>query len=373
MKIMGPKLSSLVLFTAGAVAATASQAATFYTFADLGTETTQSYARAINDTGKIAGYALFPDETAYDAVSWDGTKVTGLGTLGGSFSSALGINSAGQIVGYSETANHRQHATLWNDTTATDLQPQRPEHGEAQAINDAGQVAGAVFTSATGRQATVWNGTTPTDLGSLGGQSSQARAINNAGQVAGDSYLEDDTTKRATVWNGTKATDLGTLGGRSSIANDINNNSELAGYAYLSGDSAYHATLWNGTSATDLGTLGGNLSEARALNDAGLAVGWAQTSSGVTHATLWDNTTAIDLNSFLDASTAQAGWVLERAYDINSTGWIVGDAHNAISGANHAFLLTPVPEPETYALFMAGLALMATVMSARPSTRIKTS
>ena len=64
---------------------------------------------------------------------------------------------------------------------------------------------------------------------------------------------------------------------------------------------------------------------------------------------------------------------LERAYDINSTGLIVGDAHNAICGANHAFLLTPVPEPETYALFMAGLALMATVMSARPSIKIKAS
>ena len=103
------------------------------------------------------------------------------------------------------------------------------------------------------------------------------------------------------------------------------------------------------------------------ISASSLAVGWAQTSGGVTHATLWDNTIAIDLNSFLNASIAQAGWVLERAYDINSTGWIVGDAHNAICGANHAFLLTPVPEPETYALFMAGLALMATVMSARPS------
>ena len=128
---MGAKLSSLALLTAGALVATASPAATPYTFVDLGTETRQSYARAINETGKIAGYALFPDETAYDAASWDGTKVTGLPALGGSFSSALGINSAGQIVGYSEIANRTQHATLWNDTTATDLQPQRPEHGEA--------------------------------------------------------------------------------------------------------------------------------------------------------------------------------------------------------------------------------------------------
>ena len=101
------------------------------------------------------------------------------------------------------------------------------------------------------------------------------------------------------------------------------------------------------------------------MNEAGLAVGWAETANGVTHATLWEGTTATDLNSFLDASTLSAGWVLERAYDINNGHLIVGDAHNSITGANHAFLLTPVPEPETYALFIAGLALMAAIRSRR--------
>ena len=362
---MGAKLSYLALLTAGALMAGTSQAATPYTFTDLGTQSSQSYARAINNAGTIAGYALFAGATANHAAAWDGQQITDLGTLGGSFSSALGINSSGKVVGFSELSNFRQHATLWNGTSATDLQSQSSEHGEALGINDAGQVAGAVFTPGTGRHATIWNGTTPTDLGTLGGQFSQARAINNAGLVVGDSYLEDEVTKRATLWNGTTATDLGTLGGRSSLANDINNGGNSVGYAYLAGDSAYHATLWNGTEVTDLGTLGGNLSEARALNAAGLVVGWAETSNGITHATLWEGTTATDLNSFLAASTASAGWVLERAYDINNAGWIVGDAHNSITGQNHAFLLTPVPEPETYALFIVGLALMAAIRSRR--------
>jgi probable HAF family extracellular repeat protein len=361
---MGAKLSYLAFLTAGALIAGTSQAATPYTYTDLGTESSQSYARAINSSGKIAGYALFAGATTNHGAAWDGQQITDLGTLGGGFSSALGINNAGRVVGFSELPDHRQHATFWNGT-ATDLQPQRTEHGEAQDINDAGRVAGAVFTSTTGRHATVWNGTTSTDLGTLGGQSSQARAINNAGQVVGDSYLEDEVTKRATVWNGTTASDLGTLGGRNSVANDINNGGNSVGSAYLAGDSAYHATFWNGTQATDLGTLGGNLSEAQAVNEAGLAVGWAETANGVTHATLWEGTTATDLNSFLDASTVSAGWVLERAYDINNGHLIVGDAHNSITGQNHAFLLTPVPEPETYALFIAGLALMAAVRSRR--------
>jgi probable HAF family extracellular repeat protein len=184
--------------------------------------------------------------------------------------------------------------------------------------------------------------------------------------VAGDSYLSDETTKHATVWNGTKPTDLGTLGGNNSVANDINNSGQVAGYSYLTGDSAYHATVWNGTTATDLGTLGGKLSEAYAINDHGMVIGWSETSNGSIHATLWNGTTATDLNSFLNASTTNAGWVLERAYSINGNGWIVGDSHYSISNRDDGFLLIPaIPEPETYALFMAGLGLMAGVISRR--------
>lgn len=313
----GCQLLSLALLTAGTLLAGASQAnAQPYIFTDLGR---QSFGRAINNAGQVAGYSFLPGNYTHHATLWNGTEPTDLGTLGGSFSLALGINNAGQVAGYSELPDHTQHATVWSGIAASDLGTPAGSHSEAQAINDTGQVAGAVFGPAIDRRATIWNGTT--------------------------------------------ATDLGTLGGRSSVANDINNAAQVVGYSYVSGDSTFHATIWDDGMATDLGTLGGSRSEAHAINDAGLVVGWASTAAEV-HAMLWNDGMATDLNSFLDASMVNAGWVLERAYDINDNGWIIGEARIGLIGENHAFLLTPIPEPETYVMFLAGLGLM-TVISRR--------
>jgi probable HAF family extracellular repeat protein len=46
-------------------------------------------------------------------------------------------------------------------------------------------------------------------------------------------------------------------------------------------------------------------------------------------------------------------WVLQDAWAINDNGQIVGCGTNP-AGSDHAFLLTPVPEPSTLALLFAG-------------------
>lgn len=96
---------------------------------------------------------------------------TDLGTLGGASSSAYGINSSGQVVGWSDTgkndvARGNVRATLWNVTTASDLGALVEwAPSIAYSINDLGQVVGQSYTGNGGSQhATLWNGAAMTDL-----------------------------------------------------------------------------------------------------------------------------------------------------------------------------------------------------------------
>jgi hypothetical protein len=64
------------------------------------------------------------------------------------------------------------------------------------------------------------------------------------------------------------------------------------------------------------------------------------------------------LNSFLPASVRDEGWVLINSEAINNSGWIIGQAYNTSLDLEHAFVLSPVPEPGTYALLLAGLGMI---------------
>lgn len=69
-----------------------------------------------------------------------------LGTLGGESSCAEGINSSGEIVGWSDLANRQGHAFVYTDAEGMiDLNSAVPgSHGlrlvHARAVNDRGQI-----------------------------------------------------------------------------------------------------------------------------------------------------------------------------------------------------------------------------------------
>src|SRR4051794_39658210 len=99
-------------------------------------------------------------------------QMTELGTLGGTSSEAVGLNKAGQVVGYAETSAGERHVFLYSNGQMMDLGP-----GWVLGINEAGQV----LVNNRSRAFLYSNGQMQA-LGSLpGGKYSAASGINEAG------------------------------------------------------------------------------------------------------------------------------------------------------------------------------------------------
>lgn len=133
-----------------------------------------------------------------------GTVTTILG-LGGSFCSAAGINSAGNVVGSSTTVDGETHGFMWSPGGGgrlgkiRDLTP-RGGPSTAAAINNAGVIAGQHLWSAA-----IWkpvNGGSyeVTDLGTFTGTQSWALDINDAGFVVGYASGESPNQQDAFIW-----------------------------------------------------------------------------------------------------------------------------------------------------------------------------
>ena len=251
---------------------------------------------------------------------------TDLGTLGGPWSSAFGINDLGQVVGYAATCSSSggscwSEAFLWENGSMIDL----GIYGFARDINNHSQVVGLGFAGSD--RAFLWETGEMNDLGTLGGNSSTANSINDLGQVVGASTISSGQN-HAFLWENGNMIDLGTLGGNSSVASSINSQGQVVGNS-ANASGYYRGFLWENGVMTDLGTLGGNHSYANDINNLGQAVGSSSTATGAVHAFLWENGSMIDLGLPFSYSSA---------YGINDRGQVVGYGSYNNSFEYHAFL-----------------------------------
>jgi probable HAF family extracellular repeat protein len=333
--------SACILFLAAASSLCIAQ--TSYSVTDLGTLTSNGYsvARAVNSSAEVTGAAGNNNSNVSDVFLYSQGTITSLGTLGGTSGIGNGINTSGQVAGYSQNSSNTYRAFLSSGSTLTDIGDLGGGSAVAYAINDHGQVVGSAVTAKGENHPFLYRNGRMIDLGTLGSSNNDwwnsAQGINNSGVVTGTSY-DAQGNFFGFVWKSGKMTKMDTLGGPWSQGYAINNKGQITGLAYTKNGSA-HAFIANcGTCPLkDLGTFSGSTSTVWGfgINDAGIVVGQA-TFAGTYHAFVYSSAKIKDLNGMIPGGS---GWVLIEADGINAAGQIVGmGTHN---GQEHAFLLTP--------------------------------
>ena len=322
-----------------------------YKITDLGTlGGTSSTARDINDQRQVVGMSTYEPgvgTSGYDhqhAFLWEDGVTTFLGTLGGEYSIANAINDSGQIVGMAaidDDSPRSYHAAIWNNGVIGDLAPDG-NSGSAAAINDLGHIA-----LTTEYQVFMWTDGVLDLLGDVGAMG-YLRDINNKDQVVGASR----ESGKAYLWENGNITYLEALDSDSGIVLAINNNGLMVG-ASLNQNTLerQRAVYWADGSINQLDSLsplvGGCL--AADINDKGMIVGscYKLAYNREPTAVYWVDGAVVNLNKKVFNNT---GWHLESANAVNELGDIVGSGQVDTNGdgyydEKHAFLavkMTPI-------------------------------
>lgn len=284
---------------------------------------------ALNGRGQVVGQLADVVGDASQAFVWsESAGLQGLGTLGGSFAKAIGINDLGQIVGESSRSGP-------SGVTGFIVQPggvmrRLPGLDSVAGINAAGQVAG----SSAGGDVFVYAAGFLTPVPVFG--SVRVTGLSDTGRLVGSIheplFYDLGAANGSFVFPGAISPNERQLPSISPSGRHI-----VGAYAWDAVSDA-HAYLWRDGLLQDLTPLAptGQRSFAYAVNDAGMVAGHIGSAAG-SHATLWLDGRSVDLHALAGLDGASSS-----AVAVNASAQVL--LSHSVGGLNAASVLTLHPD-----------------------------